>query len=47
MRQIVLPIKDDEVLKQVQDTLLNNFKSVWSAQLHHLSSRQGNAAAGQ
>ena len=27
MRQIVLPIKDDEVLKQVQDTLLNNFKS--------------------
>jgi len=27
MRQIVLPIKDDEILKQVQDTLLNNFKS--------------------
>ena len=27
MQQIVLPIKDDEVLKQVQDTLLNNFKS--------------------
>ena len=27
MRQIVLPIKDDEVLKQVQDTLLNHFKS--------------------
>ena len=27
MRPIVLPIKDDEVLKQVQDTLLNNFKS--------------------
>ncbi|WP_423789511.1 site-specific integrase [Limosilactobacillus mucosae] len=27
MRQIVLPIKDDEVLKQVQDTLLSNFKS--------------------
>ena len=27
MRQIVLPIKDDEALKQVQDTLLNNFKS--------------------
>jgi integrase len=27
MRQIVLPIKDNEVLKQVQDTLLNNFKS--------------------
>lgn len=27
MRQVVLPIKDDEVLKQVQDTLLNNFKS--------------------
>ena len=27
MRQIVLPIKDDEVLKQIQDTLLNNFKS--------------------
>lgn len=27
MRQIVLSIKDDEVLKQVQDTLLNNFKS--------------------
>ena len=27
MRQIVLPIKDDEVLKKVQDTLLNNFKS--------------------
>ncbi len=27
MRQIVLPIKDDEVLKQVQDTLLNNFMS--------------------
>ncbi|WP_277346638.1 hypothetical protein [Lactobacillus sp. MRS-253-APC-2B] len=23
MRQIVLPIKNDEVLKQVQDTLLN------------------------
>lgn len=27
MRQIVFPIKDDEILKQVQDTLLNNFKS--------------------
>lgn len=27
MRQIVLPIKDDEVLKLVQHTLLNNFKS--------------------
>lgn len=27
MRQIVLPIKDNEILKQVQDTLLNNFKS--------------------
>ena len=27
MRQIVLLIKDDEILKQVQDTLLNNFKS--------------------
>lgn len=27
MRQVVLPIKDDHVLKKVQDTLLNNFKA--------------------
>lgn len=27
MRQVVLPIKDDQVLKQVQDTLLHNFKA--------------------
>ena len=27
MRQIVLPIKDDKVLKDVQDTLLHNFKA--------------------
>lgn len=27
MRQIVLPIKDSNVLKEVQDTLLNNFRA--------------------
>ena len=27
MRQIVLPIKDSNVLKEVQDTLLHNFKA--------------------
>lgn len=27
MRQVVLPIKDENVLKDVQDTLLNNFKA--------------------
>ncbi|WP_457922166.1 hypothetical protein [Levilactobacillus brevis] len=27
MQQIVLPIKDSNVLKEVQDTLLNNFKT--------------------
>ncbi|MCG0733926.1 site-specific integrase [Lactiplantibacillus plantarum] len=27
VRQIVLPIKDSNVLKEVQDTLLNNFKA--------------------
>ena len=27
MQQIVLPIKDSNVLKEVQDTLLNNFKA--------------------
>ena len=27
LRQIVLPIKDDKVLKDVQDTLLHNFKA--------------------
>lgn len=27
MRQIVLPIKDSNVLKEVQDTLLRNFKA--------------------
>ncbi|MDT6953734.1 site-specific integrase [Companilactobacillus alimentarius] len=27
MRQVVLPIKDSNVLKEVQDTLLNNFKA--------------------
>jgi len=27
MQQVVLPIKDSNVLKEVQDTLLNNFKS--------------------
>ncbi|KRN20545.1 integrase [Pediococcus claussenii] len=26
-RQVVLPIKDSNVLKEVQDTLLNNFKA--------------------
>ncbi|OQR06056.1 hypothetical protein B6U47_08600, partial [Ligilactobacillus salivarius] len=26
MQQVVLPIKDSNVLKEVQDTLLNNFK---------------------
>lgn len=25
MQQVVLPIKDSNVLKEVQDTLLNNF----------------------
>ena len=27
MQQIVLPIKDSNVLKEVQDTLLHNFKA--------------------
>ncbi len=27
MPQVVLPIKDSNVLKEVQDTLLNNFKA--------------------
>lgn len=27
LRQVVLPIKDDQVLKDVQNTLLNNFKA--------------------
>ena len=27
MKQLVLPIKDSYVLSEVQDTLLNNFKS--------------------
>ena len=27
VKQVVLPIKDSNVLKQVQDTLLNNFKA--------------------
>lgn len=27
VQQVVLPIKDSNVLKEVQDTLLNNFKS--------------------
>lgn len=27
MQQVVLPIKDSNVLKEVQDTLLNNFRS--------------------
>lgn len=27
MQQIVLPIKDSNILKEVQDTLLNNFKA--------------------
>ncbi len=30
MRQVVLPIKDSNVLKEVQDTLLNNFKKLFS-----------------
>ncbi|AUJ31051.1 MAG: site-specific integrase [Liquorilactobacillus hordei] len=29
MQQIVLPIKDSNVLKEVQDTLLHNFKAGW------------------
>lgn len=29
MQQVVLPIKDLNVLKEVQDTLLNNFKGGW------------------
>ena len=29
MQQVVLPIKDSNVLKEVQDTLLNNFKNVF------------------
>lgn len=27
MQQVVLPIKDSNVLKEVQNTLLNNFKA--------------------
>lgn len=27
MQQIVLPIKDSNILKEMQDTLLNNFKA--------------------
>ncbi len=27
MQQVVLPIKDSNVLKEVQDSLLNNFKA--------------------
>ncbi len=27
MQQVVLPIKDSNVLKEVQDTLLNNFRT--------------------
>ncbi len=27
MQQVVLPIKDSKVLKEVQDTLLNNIKA--------------------
>jgi hypothetical protein len=27
MQQVVLPIKDSNVLKEVQDMLLNNFKA--------------------
>ncbi|CUS27730.1 Truncated integrase domain (plasmid) [Paucilactobacillus oligofermentans DSM 15707 = LMG 22743] len=27
MQQVVLPIKDSNVLKEIQDTLLNNFRS--------------------
>ncbi|RND79266.1 hypothetical protein FAM18168_00124 [Lacticaseibacillus paracasei] len=29
MQQVVLPIKDSNVLKEVQDKLLNNFKGFW------------------
>ena len=29
MQQIVLPIQDSNVLKEVQDTLLHNFKAGW------------------
>ena len=32
MQQVVLPIKDSNVLKEVQDTLLNNFKGIWCKQ---------------
>ena len=28
MQQVVLPIKDSNVLKEVQDTLLNNFRTI-------------------
>ena len=30
MQQVVLPIKDSNVLKEVQDTLLNNFKKLFN-----------------
>lgn len=37
MRQIALPIKDDEVLKQVQDTLLNPHRLRNQIALSHVS----------
>ncbi len=38
MQQVVLPIKDSNVLKEVQDTLLNNFKAGRNVTIYDFSS---------
>ena len=46
VQQIVLPIKDSNVLKMVQDTLLDSFRA-GRRNLHHLSSWQSHPATGE
>jgi len=46
LQQVVLPIKDSNVLKEVQDTLLHNFKA-GRRKLHHLSGWKGHSTTRQ
>ena len=46
VQQIVLPIKDSNVLKMVQDTLLDSFRAGRS-KLHHLSSWKSYTTTGE
>ena len=46
VQQIVLPIKDSNILKMVQDTLLDSFRA-GRRKLHHLPSWKSHSTTGE